>query len=368
VPNGRELRRIPAERVDRIYFDPAGSRLATITDDGRIALWDVADGARIGEVRVRPLDETTARDVGAQTQLAWEPSGTALWTATVGGTVLRWDLDPGRWVRSACVAAGRSLTADEWDQVIGSSPPGGLRLRSLAAGGRSERGAPHVQSRAEQARLGTLVDEPGGLHRSIRELVPSGPIDDLVELWLSHVDEQQKGMLDGRRTYASGDVVDREAAQLVADRCGLTDPAAVDRLATAERRLEPWPDTRAGLDRLARRFPVVGLSNASRATLTRLSAHAGLRWHHLLSAEDARGYKPAPEVYRLEVDLAGGASERVLLVVAQAWDLRGAQAVGLRTTYVRRPVGDPPRATDAFGHHAADLADLVAALLDDQPA
>jgi len=87
----------------------------------------VADGARLGEVRVRQLDETTARDVGWQTQLVWEPSGTALWTATVGGTVLRWDLDPGQWVRSACAAAGRSLTADEWQQVIGSSPPGDLR-------------------------------------------------------------------------------------------------------------------------------------------------------------------------------------------------------------------------------------------------
>jgi WD40 repeat protein len=127
VSTGRELRRIPAERVDRIFFNPAGSRLATITDDGRIALWDVADGARLGEVRVRQLDETTARDVGWQTQLVWEPSGTALWTATVGGTVLRWDLDPGQWVRSACAAAGRSLTADEWQQVIGSSPPGDLR-------------------------------------------------------------------------------------------------------------------------------------------------------------------------------------------------------------------------------------------------
>jgi WD40 repeat protein len=126
MSNGRELRRIPAERAGRISFDPAGSRLATLTDDGRIALWDVAAGARLGEVRVRQLDETTARDVGAQTELVWEPTGTALWTATVGGTVLRWDLDPGQWVHSACAAAGRSLSAEEWDQVIGSSPPGDL--------------------------------------------------------------------------------------------------------------------------------------------------------------------------------------------------------------------------------------------------
>jgi 2-haloacid dehalogenase len=212
--------------------------------------------------------------------------------------------------------------------------------------------------------LGTLVDEPGGLRAAIRDIAPPGAeIDDLADAWLDHVADQQRKMLDGRRPYATSDMVDREAAELVAARCGATDPTAVDRLATAGRRLDPWPDSVGSLDRLAHHLPIVGLSNASRAALTRLSAHAGLRWHGLLSAEDARSYKPAPEVYRLAVDLAGGAPDRVLMVAAHAWDLRGAQAVGLRTAYVRRPVGDPPLATDSFDHHADGLADLVTALV-----
>ncbi len=52
------------------------------------------------------------------------------------------------------------------------------------------------------------------------------------------------------------------------------------------------------------------------------------------------------------------------MVAAHAWDLRGAQALGLRTAYVQRPVGDPPLATDSFDYHTASLADLVAAILD----
>jgi 2-haloacid dehalogenase len=217
--------------------------------------------------------------------------------------------------------------------------------------------------------LGTLVNEPGGLHNSVREMAPAGSadhVDDLVDMWLSHVADQQREMLDGRRPYANSDVVDREAAELVATKCGVTDAAAIERLATAERRLDPWPDTIEALERLAQHFPLVGLSNASRATLIRLNAQAGLRWHYLLSAEDAQSYKPAPDVYRLVVDVAGGAPERVLMVAAHAWDLRGAQALGLRTAYVQRPVGDPPLATDSFDYHTASLADLVAVVLDRQ--
>ncbi len=53
-------------------------------------------------------------------------------------------------------------------------------------------------------------------------------------------------------------------------------------------------DTVAGLAQLAERFPLIGLSNASRTALLGLNAHAGLRWHQALSAEDARTYKPDP--------------------------------------------------------------------------
>ncbi|GAA4431796.1 hypothetical protein GCM10023169_36720 [Georgenia halophila] len=79
--------------------------------------------------------------------------------------------------------------------------------------------------------LGTLVDEPGGLRSSIREVAPdvgNDRVDDLVEVWQSHVAHQQREMLDGRRPYANSDVVDREAAEFVATRCGVTQPGDAD--------------------------------------------------------------------------------------------------------------------------------------------
>ncbi len=169
-------------------------------------------------------------------------------------------------------------------------------------------------------------------------------------------------MLAGRRPYATSTVIDLEAATAVAAETGVTDPDVIRELASSGQRLEPWPDSVSALDRIASRFPVIGLSNASHSALTRIGAHAGLRWHNVLSAEDAQSYKPHPDVYRLAIANAGCSPDRLLMVAAHAWDLRGAQAVGMRTAYVERPVGDPPSATDSFDLHASSLDDLARSL------
>ncbi|PRB17183.1 haloacid dehalogenase type II [Microbacterium sp. MYb62] len=211
--------------------------------------------------------------------------------------------------------------------------------------------------------LGTLVDEPRGLRSAIDEAVgPAGDSDELLGVWQEHIEGEQRRIARGSRSYADTEVLDREAAARVADAAGITDPAAIARLATAARRLPAWADSAEGIRDLARRFRVLGLSNASEESLHRLGEHADLRWHQALSADTVRAYKPAPEVYGLAVDAAGGDPSRVLMVAAHAWDLRGAQAVGMRTAYVHRPVGDPPVPTDAFDGAFDDLRQLAGAL------
>ena len=213
--------------------------------------------------------------------------------------------------------------------------------------------------------LGTLVDEPSGLRAAIRDAVPAidaVSVDELLIVWGQHVALEQQRVGQGQRTYVNSEVIDGEAAQRVADCAGLADPATIARLATAGQRLPAWGDSVAGLERLAREIPVMGLSNASRTALLRLSAHAGLRWHQALSGETVLAYKPAPEVYQLAIDSAGCPPERLLMVAAHAWDLRGAQARGVRTAYVQRPVGDPPTSSDAFDWQFDGLDALVTTL------
>ncbi|MFI7708254.1 haloacid dehalogenase type II [Nonomuraea sp. NPDC049480] len=213
--------------------------------------------------------------------------------------------------------------------------------------------------------LGTLVDERSGLGAAIRDAVPASDdasVDELLTAWQDHVEREQQRVVQGHRPYVNTEIIDGEAAQRVADHAGLADPAVIARLATAGQRLPPWGDSVAGLQRLAQRFPVLGLSNAGRTALLRLNAHAGLRWHQVLSTEAVQFYKPAPEVYQLAIDTAGCPPECVLMVAAHAWDLRGAQARGMRTAYVQRPAGDPPASSDVFDWRFDGLDDLVTAL------
>jgi 2-haloacid dehalogenase len=210
--------------------------------------------------------------------------------------------------------------------------------------------------------LGTLVNEPAGLRAGIRKLAPAlddRAVDELLELWQQHIDSEQRRIVEGSRPFITSDVLDREAAQLIADAAGITGSDAVSELGLVGRRHPAWPDTELGLARLAGHFPLIGLSNASRTALLGLNAHAGLRWHQALSAETAQTYKPAPGVYELAVAVSGGPPERLLMVAAHAWDLRGAQDAGLRTAYVARPVGDPPAPADRFDLYAEGLADLA---------
>ncbi|MFE0951349.1 hypothetical protein ACFW4S_29730, partial [Streptomyces mutabilis] len=59
------------------------------------------------------------------------------------------------------------------------------------------------------------------------------------------------------------------------------------------------------------------------------------------------------------VSVAGGPRDRLLWGAAHPGDPRGAQARGLRTACVARPVGDPPTSSDRFDLHADGLADLA---------
>jgi 2-haloacid dehalogenase len=141
--------------------------------------------------------------------------------------------------------------------------------------------------------------------------------------------------------------------------------AELTHLAHAWWRLHPWPDAVPGLTRLKRRYVIAPLSNASFAGMVHLAKHAGLPWDCIITAENARCYKPRPEVYLTAARLLQVAPGHVMMVAAHNYDLRAARALGMRTAFIPRPTESGPGQTTDLGPEedwdvvARDLADLA---------
>jgi 2-haloacid dehalogenase len=121
-------------------------------------------------------------------------------------------------------------------------------------------------------------------------------------------------------------------------------------------RLRPWADVVSGLHRLRQRFIIATLSNGNVALLVNMAKHAGLTWDCILSSELAKHYKPDPEVYKKAATLLGLSTEQVMMVAAHKRDLKAANAVGMKTAFVPRPLefGDN-RQVDTTGELWIDI-------------
>jgi 2-haloacid dehalogenase len=133
-------------------------------------------------------------------------------------------------------------------------------------------------------------------------------------------------------------------------------------------RLDPWPDTVAGLTRLKSKFTICTLSNGNIGLLTNMAKRAGLPWDCILSAEVFRTYKPDPRAYLGVAQTFDLLPEQVMLVAAHQDDLAAARACGLQTAYIERPfefgLAQPKdvQPDPANTLHARDLLQLSAQL------
>ncbi len=100
------------EPITDLSFDGSGNRLASASWDSNIQLWDVATGASI-------LLDDHERGVS---DLAWSPNGRYLASAGWDNRIIRWDLNVELWQETACLAANRNLTEEEWSTYLPNEP------------------------------------------------------------------------------------------------------------------------------------------------------------------------------------------------------------------------------------------------------
>jgi 2-haloacid dehalogenase len=222
--------------------------------------------------------------------------------------------------------------------------------------------------------FGTVVDWRGSL---IREGLAFGAARGIHIDWASFADDWRGGyspsmnrVRRGELPWTNIDALHRMVLDELLVKYGITSLSEADKdyLNRVWHRLTAWPDAVPALTRLRVRYVLATLSNGNVALLTNMAKYAGLPWDCILSAELMQHYKPDPETYLGAAALLGLRPEQVMMVAAHKGDLRAAQAVGLQTAFVPRPMEwGPERTPDltpdpAFTVHAVDFNDLAAQL------
>lgn len=212
--------------------------------------------------------------------------------------------------------------------------------------------------------FGTVVDWRSGIAREAavffaRRGVALDP-HAFADAWRRRYQPAMEAVRAGRRPFTRLDVLHRENLLGVLAEFGV-DPAGVPEeelthLNRAWHRLDPWPDSVAGLARLKTRYFIAPLSNGNIVLLANMAKRAGLPWDAILGAEVVRAYKPQPEAYLRTAEVLDLRPEEVALIAAHNNDLAAARAAGLRTGFVlRRTEHGPAQTTDTGAEQDWDV-------------
>ena len=172
--------------------------------------------------------------------------------------------------------------------------------------------------------------------------------------------------------YSDFGEVGGAALEMVAEREGvdLSDEEK-QQILGGMRELPPHPEVVESLSRLREAgLQLATLTNSTRQVAEGQMENSGLRdyFEQILSADDVRRLKPAPEPYRMAAESLGVEVEGIRLVAAHAWDVAGALRAGCAAAFVARPgmVLDPlVKRPDVVG---ADLREVAKRILEAEKA
>lgn len=196
-----------------------------------------------------------------------------------------------------------------------------------------------------------------------QRLIDAGQPGYVLELWFSRL------LRDAFALVASGGY--RPFGEIAASALRSTaettlSDEAISTITSGFAELDPHPDVEPAM-RLARDAGVrmVTLTNGSAQNTTKLLQRAGVADHieQVLSVDDIRRWKPAPDIYRHAASSTQVPMERVALVAAHAWDTHGAHEAGLTTGWVARLEDEFPAIFAAPDVVGDDLVAVVEGLL-----
>jgi 2-haloacid dehalogenase len=215
---------------------------------------------------------------------------------------------------------------------------------------------------------GTVVDMQGGLRDAVAPFLDakgwrSDP-DRLVTWWRrTHFENSMIDSLCDRGHTPYREIGHRAVAYTLT-RAGIAHTSAeVQDLVSAIERLRPFPEVPAALERLARRYKLVILSNGDRDMLEAAKPYLGFEFAETISVQDAGCFKPHRRTYETAAERLGLSCVQVMHVANHAFDCIGAKAAGMRAAFIDRrgrPFGQTQHEPDIVVKSMAELAELLA--------
>jgi 2-haloacid dehalogenase len=188
---------------------------------------------------------------------------------------------------------------------------------------------------------GTLIDWEAGILPALRSVIASHgqilPDTAIVELYGEFEAQAESGPYQSYRN-----VLESVVRQL-GERCGFDpSPTEVRCLHESVPSWPPFPDTVSGLQKLQRKFRLAVISNIDDDLFLETRKHLGIEFAAVITAQEARSYKPSLNNFRLALQKLGIEPSRLLHAGQSVYhDVIPAQSLGIRTVWVNRRSARP---------------------------
>lgn len=192
---------------------------------------------------------------------------------------------------------------------------------------------------------GTLIDWESGLLSALRPVLESHghPLSDreILDIY----GELEPTLQNPYRRYRQvlAEVVRGFASRLDFE---LTNGEA-ESLPDSLKTWQPFPDSTAALEKLQTRYKLGIISNTDDDFFAASARHLGIRFDQVITAEQAKAYKPSAMPFRMALERLGLSREEVLHVGQSVYhDVLPAKSLGITTILVHRRGYGATRPTD----------------------
>jgi 2-haloalkanoic acid dehalogenase type II len=185
---------------------------------------------------------------------------------------------------------------------------------------------------------GTLVQWHEALSAAAGEILARHGLPDVKAAAMMHVFHIEGRRLRDAGAYQSYRAVLRESLRLAMETCGvIMTEADFDCLQAWVSKIAPHPEVTGVLAELKPRYRLAAISNTDDDLIAGSLESLGVELDAVITAQQARAYKPNPALFRYAHDVLDVTPQRVVHVAAsQALDLTVCKSMGIRAIWVNR--------------------------------